>query len=245
MLGHSAAAWSALAFHRDAALGAAEGGVLGDQQLAGGVVDAVAQRLGGEGPEHDRVHCADAGAGQHRDRQLRHHLQVDADTVALAHAQPLEHVAELLHLLQQLGEGHRGILGRVVALPDDGGVGAVSRLDVAVDAVVAGVEGGAFEPGDLRRDEVVAAHLLPAAEPGEPLGDLGPESLGIAQGTLVPLPVLIETVHVGARDRVGRGARRVGIYHAPIVRLARRAAQGGGRRGVDQEEAPSMILLGI
>ena len=230
MLGQSAAAKSALAFIGMPPLGPRKAVSWVISSLAGGVVDAVAQRFGGEGAEHDRVHRADAGAGQHRDRQLRHHLQVDADPVALAHAQPLEHVAELPHLLQQFGKGHRGILGRVVALPDDGGVAAVARLDVAVDAVVAGVEGGAGEPGDLRLDEVVAAHPVPAAEPGEPLGHLGPEPLGVAHGALVPLPVLVETVHVGARDRIGGGARRVGICHDPYSASrapAQRKAPGG------------------
>ena len=56
----------------------------GDERDGLGVVDPVAQRLGGEPAEHHRVHRADPGAGQHGDRRLGNHRQVDRDPVAPA-----------------------------------------------------------------------------------------------------------------------------------------------------------------
>ena len=58
----------------------------GDERDGSGVVDAIAQRLGGEPAEHDRVHRADPGAGEHGDGRLGHHREVDRDPVAPLHA---------------------------------------------------------------------------------------------------------------------------------------------------------------
>src|SRR6266545_4840289 len=58
-----------------------------DEQAGFGVVDAVAQRLGGETAEDDRVGRPDARASEHRDRELGNHAQVDVDAVALADPQ--------------------------------------------------------------------------------------------------------------------------------------------------------------
>ena len=52
-------------------LSAAPALVLGDQDLALHVVQAVGERLGGEPSEDDRVRRAETGAREHRDRQSR------------------------------------------------------------------------------------------------------------------------------------------------------------------------------
>ena len=57
--------------------------VHGDDRLGGGVVDPVADGLGREPTEDDRVDHADAGAGEHRHRQFGDHRHVDGDGVAL------------------------------------------------------------------------------------------------------------------------------------------------------------------
>ena len=64
-------------------LAAAVAAVGGDDHLGPGVVDPAVQRLGGEAAEDDRVRRPEAGAGEHRDRCLRDHRQVDRDGVAL------------------------------------------------------------------------------------------------------------------------------------------------------------------
>ena len=88
-------------FHRDAAAGSPKGGVLRNQHLALGIVDAVTQRLRRERAEHDGVHRPDAGTRQHRNCQLGHHLQVDANAVALLDAVRFQHIGEAFHLPQQ------------------------------------------------------------------------------------------------------------------------------------------------
>ena len=95
---------------------AAEAAVGGDDHLALGVVDAVDERVGAEAAEHHRVRRADAGAGQHRDRQLGDHRHVDADAVALGDAEALEDVGEALHLGVQVGVGDGAGVARL-ALP--------------------------------------------------------------------------------------------------------------------------------
>ena len=61
--------------------------VLRDQHLAPHVVQAVGERVGGEAAEDDRVRRAEAGAREHRDRQLGNHPHVDPDRRPLADAE--------------------------------------------------------------------------------------------------------------------------------------------------------------
>ena len=88
--------------HHAAAAVAAVGG---DEHACLGVVDPVAQRLGGEAAEHHRVHRADAGAGEHRDRRLGNHRQVDRDPIAPLHAERLQRIGGAADLLGQLPVG--------------------------------------------------------------------------------------------------------------------------------------------
>ena len=88
-------------------------------------------------PKMHRVGGADAGAGQHGDRQLGDHRHVDGDPVALLRRpRPLSTLANRLHLVEQLGVGDgAGVAG--LALPVEGDLVAAAGLDVAVEAVVA------------------------------------------------------------------------------------------------------------
>ena len=96
-----------------------------DHDLALGVVDAVDQRVRAEATEHDGVRRTDAGARQHRHRQLGDHRHVDGDAVALLHAERLQRVGELLHLGEQVGIRDRArvaglafpVVGDLVAAP--------------------------------------------------------------------------------------------------------------------------------
>jgi hypothetical protein len=114
---------------------AAERAVGRDEHLAGGVDDAVGQRVGAEAAEHDRVDGADAGAGQHGHRQLGNHGQVDGDPVALLDAVRLEDVGELADLGVQFAIGELLVFAGLIAFPDDRGLVAPG-LEVAIEAVV-------------------------------------------------------------------------------------------------------------
>ena len=171
-------------FHRDAAAGTAKGGVLRNQHLALGIVDAVSQRLRREGAENDGVHRADTGACQHRNRQLGHHLQVDADAIAFPDAVRFQDVGEAFHLTQQFAVGEGFVRRRIVALPDDGGVVAVPSFNVTVKAVVAGVQFSALKPRYVCVDKVILADVIPLLEPRDSFGDVFPERLPDSLGIL-------------------------------------------------------------
>ena len=115
---------------------------------------------------------ADAGAGQHRDRQLRDHRHVDGDPVALLHAEPAQRVREAADLLEQLAVGDRARVARL-ALPVVGDAVAEAGGDMAVEAVDADVELAADEPLRVRR--LPRVELAPRLHPVEPVALFGPE----------------------------------------------------------------------
>ena len=97
---------------------AAPSAVGGDQQIALRVVDAIAERLGAEPAEHDRVRRADPRARQHRDRELGNERQVDRDAIAALDAERLQHVRELTDLTIEIEVRQRAAIARL-AFPDE------------------------------------------------------------------------------------------------------------------------------
>ena len=140
-----------------------------DQEATLRVVDPRRQRVRGKAPEDDRVGRADPRAGEHRDRELGHHREVDRDDVVLPHAEPPQHRRPLVHLPVEAAVGDRPlvpdladpVVRRLVA----------PRLEVPVDAVVGGVEPPADEPAVEGRLRGVQ-HPIPLPVPIEELGIL-------------------------------------------------------------------------
>ena len=116
--------------------------------LAPGVLDAEAQRLGGEAAEHQRVDGADAGAGQRDHDGFHQHGQVDDDAVALGDAQGQQRVGRLGHQFLELAVGD-GAAVAGLALEVQGHLVPAAGGHVAVGAVHGGVELAAVEPADL------------------------------------------------------------------------------------------------
>ena len=119
-----------------------------------------------------------ASAGQHGDRRLRHHRQVDHHPVATRHAERRQRAGELrgagLHLA--IGEGldppgHR-------AVPDQRRLLAAAGQHVAVNAVEAGVQHRTREPSAIRSARGIE-YAVPASIPGDALGDAGPPGLWV------------------------------------------------------------------
>ena len=114
---------------------------------AAGVGDPAAAGGPAEPAEHLGVDHAEAGAGQHRDRQLRDHRHVQRDPVAgLQAAEVPQQRGQLVDLAVQLLVGDD-----LVASVSGSGTQIKRRLvrscgQVPVDAVVAGVEPAADEP---------------------------------------------------------------------------------------------------
>ena len=173
--------------------------------LAPRILDARAQRLGGEAGEDDGVDGADAGAGEHGVGGLGDHRQVDHHAVALLDAEAVQHVGELRDLLVQLAVGDVARDVRVVAFPDDRGLVGAGR-EVAVDAVGGDVELAVLEPSD--RDVVVGEGgvLDPGVglDPVEPPAVLAPEGVGIGDRGRVHRGVLVG-VDVRPGDDLRRG----------------------------------------
>lgn len=84
---------------------------------------------------------SESRARQHRNGGLGHHGHVDADRVALAHAQTLEQVGALAHLRQQLRVGDATDVLGVVTLEQNSNFVAVAGVYVPVDAVVGNLRG--------------------------------------------------------------------------------------------------------
>jgi len=111
------------------------------------------------------VRGADSGAGEHRDDCLGDHRQIYGDPVALGHPEVQQRVRGPLHLGEQVGVGDvAGVTG--LAHEVDGYLVAATGLDVAVDAVVRGVQLSADEPLGKRRIAPVEG-LVEVLAPGQ------------------------------------------------------------------------------
>ncbi len=170
--------------------------------LAAGVLDAVAQRVGGEPAEHDAVHGADARAREHRDRGLGHERHVDRDAVALSDAERLERVGEQADFAVELRVRERADLAGL-AFPDERGFVAARPRQMAVERVVGEIGRSADEPLRVRRLPLESP--APRLEPVQLARGGGPEGLGRLRG--------------GGRQFRARG----------LARNARGLGEGGGR----------------
>ena len=72
--------------------------VAGNNNLALRIIDTIAQGVGRETSEDDRMHGADARAGQESDQSLGNHGEIDGYGIALLDAHLLEHVGGLADL---------------------------------------------------------------------------------------------------------------------------------------------------
>ena len=118
--------------------------VLREEHLRAAVVDALAERVGAEAAEDDRVRGADARAGEHRDGGLGDHAHVDRDAVAGLHAEVGERRGEPDHLAMELEVRERADVAGL-AFEDDRGAGARARGEVAIEAALGDVERRADE----------------------------------------------------------------------------------------------------
>ena len=185
---------------------AAEAAVGGDDQLGLRVLDAVGDGLRAEAAEDDRMHRADAGAGEHGDGGLGHHRQVDEDAVARLDAVALEDIGEPADFVMKLFVGEGAFFARLaggggLALPDQRGLVGAGGAQVPVEAVVADIE--------LAADEPLGIRLLPFQRPGPALepdqfrfGLPAPELLGRLDGFAIELAILGQRFEVGLAGEV-------------------------------------------
>ena len=198
-------------FQRDDAA-AAVAAVGRDEQLALRVVDAVAQRFRAEAAKDDAVDRADAGAGEHRDRELGNQRQIDRNAIAFRHAERLQDVRERANLGVQLGVRQRAAIARL-AFPHERRFGAARSGQMTVEAVDAGVDLSADEPLRVRRLPV--EHRVPRPRPFELAREPRPERLRITLGLSVDALVARD----GLRTKL-RGRRERAVFAEEIRKFS-------------------------
>ena len=172
----------------------------GDDDLGTGVVDAVTQTLCGEAAEHHRVGGADAGAGLHSGHTIDGHGDVN------------HHAITLLHALGAQGIGHAAGFGQQLAVSDFGdfaaigfknecGLVAQAFFDVAVQAVVGGVQSTVCKPLEERG----IAFIQGLGERGFPIQQLtglpGPEAFVVGLGFLTQCVVGVHARNGGVLNK--------------------------------------------
>ena len=211
-------------------LGALDAARGGDDHGGLGVVDPGRQLVRRKAAEHDRMHGADAGAGEHGDQGLRHHRHVDNDPVTLgdpvADQRPGEAGDQILKLA--VGDRPRAACHRTVV--DDRGLGAAPRRDMPVYGIEAGVEPAAPEPAVERRTRIVE-HPFPGAIPVQRRCSLTPERGRIGKAPLVDGAIdahghATSPTVVGLHDRQGSKSPQRGEMAAASGRRLQRAAGG-------------------
>ena len=205
-----------------------------DQKLRLTIDQPVPQGLGREAAEHHRMGGADAGAGQHGDRRLRHHRHVESHQIALADSQGLEGIGRLAHLGVELAVGEGAAVTRF-PLPDQGRLFGAGPRQVAIETVEAEICGAALEPAG-EGGVAPIEHGVERLEPVEfAAGLLAPEGIGIGLGTGRQLPVGDHRADPRAGGQIGRGLEAAPLLKHRFDRGGRGRAElrlgGGGGTG--------------
>src|SRR3546814_731350 len=159
---------------------------------------------------------ADPRAGEHGERRLRDHRQIDGDPVALLRPGRLQHIGEAADLRVKLAiaDPPRFRLG-VIRLPDDGNVVAPA-FQMPVKAVGADVQHPVLEPfyAEVRLVEGPVRYLGEWLDPVDPPAVFQPEGVGIAKR----LPIhfrITRRIHLRTRGPFGRNwNHRLGTHQS-------------------------------
>src|SRR5579885_1351055 len=175
----------------------------GDHDIGFAILNAAGERIRREATEHHGMNRANARAGEHGVSRLRNHRHVNGDTVALLDVAIAQDVGEAAYLVVQLLVGDVLRFFWVVAFPDDRGLPAAA-VQMAVDAVIGGVEKAVLEP--FNRDIVArkggVLDLCEWFHPVQPLGLLAPKAVRIGERLRIHFLVL-GVVNEGALAPLG------------------------------------------
>lgn len=163
-----------------------------DDNLALGVDDTIAEGVGRETGEDNRVDGANSAAGEEGNKSLGNHGEVDGDGVSLTHTHVLQHICQLGDLAQELAVGHVAATIGLVGLIDDGN--PVGVLDgMAIDAVVGGIELALNKPSVVALGKGAGVNGLEILAPSQELPrQPPPELLWLCDGLLVKLLVFLD-----------------------------------------------------
>ncbi len=196
-------------------LAAAPGAVAGDDDLGFEVLYAGFESFGGEATEDHAVGDAEAGAGKQGDGKFGDHAHVDDGAVAGLEAAGFEDVGEAADEAVQLLVGDHALVAGL-AFPKNGGLVFPCGREVAVDAIIGGVDFAAGEP--LGEGRVPLEDVGPLVKPVELLRrELAPELLGLCGGSLIEGAIALDALHVRLLHEF-RGRRvDVCVGHARIL----------------------------
>ena len=180
------------------------GSVTGDADLRIGVFDPVCNGLWGEAAKDHAVRRADAGAGQHGNRQFGNHAHIDGHHIAAFDTTFLEDVRKAAHFVLEIAIGQLANLGAVLehrlTFPDDCRFVAIAEIDDAIDTIVTGIDLATREPPRVRA--VPFQHGVPLLEPVKFVGNRRPEVLAVLETLAVEFVIHLHRVHPRAAHAV-------------------------------------------
>ena len=168
----------------------------GDHGHRTGVLNTLLQTFCRKAAKHHRMRGANAGAGLHGHHAFDGHRHVDDHAVTFLNAHGLQGAGKLADFSVQFLIGDIDD-GAVIAFKNDGFFVFGGRAQVAVQAVVGGIEMAVRKPG-IKRGVGLVQHFGEGLFPAQVVtGQLGPEAFKILVG-------------LGAHGVVSRHARNAG-----------------------------------
>src|SRR2546425_13226367 len=131
---------------------------------------------------------ANAGASQHRNRQLRRHAHVNCNAITLPHPERFQDIGELLHFAMKLLMSERANLPWLT-LPDQRRFILAPGLNMAIETIVGEIELAPREP--LGPRAVPLKNLVPFFEPMQLFCNTSPELFRLLYGFAVNTLVLL------------------------------------------------------
>ena len=158
--------------------------------------------------ENIGVNGADAGAGQHGHHQFGNHGQIQGHAVALFYLQGVQGRRHPAYVGVQHLIGIGPHFHFAFALPDERGLVAAVGDDMAIHAVIGGVQAAADVPAHAGSVEIRILHFVPGLEPVQQRArPLRPEGVAVGPGQFTQGFVFLATTN--ARHVLAVAGRKI------------------------------------
>src|SRR5919201_3958399 len=162
--------------------------IRGDQSNGAAVGDPVANGIGAEPAENDRMHRANPRTGEHGYRRLWNIWQIDDNAITFADLVALQHVCESADFVVQLLISEGAFVARL-AFPQNRGFVATPRREMSIQTVFGKIELAADEP--FCEGRLPVEQFFPAFVPYQLVGFARPEFVRPINRLAVHSPVLL------------------------------------------------------
>ena len=217
-------------------LPSAVAGVGGDDNFRATVGKAVLDAFAAEAAENHGVDGADAGATEHGNDGFGNERHVDQNAVAFFDAVPLEDIREHADFAVELLVGE-GLFVAGFAFPNDRSLVAARAVEMAVEAVLAGVELSTDEP--LGVGEFPVQDLLPLFAPDKIRSLASPEFLGVLERFRVEFFVFGKGFDLCRAGDFFRGFENAGLFLVEFGVFSHR------ERGGDLMQNPERLAIQV